>query len=259
VDAPPANRFGTRHNLMMTTSTPNTDLLRPIWLCLAGLVLSSAIFVIFPRLDLAISGAFYTPGKGFVGQQGPIVALRNFGIGITWVTCLGLAAVAVWWRLSPNSITRWPSARPWTDWLFITAGMALGPGILVNLLMKPIWGRARPRQITEFGGLKQFTPAWVPTNQCDWGCSFVSGEAAASAFILAFYFIVPARWRTATLITGILITLAISFARIAAGGHFLSDVVTAWFLILLMVLVLHAQLYHGALLGPLKRWWPLAR
>jgi lipid A 4'-phosphatase len=97
----------------------------------------------------------------------------------------------------------------------------------------------------------------VPTNQCGWGCSFVSGEAAASAFILAFCVIVPARGRPSVLIVGILITLAVSFARIAAGGHFLSDVVTAWFLTLLLMLVLHAQLYHGALLGPLKRWWPL--
>lgn len=233
-------------------------LYRPIAFCLAALLIASGIFLLNPGLDIATSRLFYEPGKGFAfGHTAPVVGIRNAGIGTTWIVCIGLAVLALWWRLSPAALARWPSPRPWIDWLFVTAAMALGPGTLVNLIIKPIWGRARPRQIIEFGGTREFTPAWVVTNQCSWGCSFVSGEAAASAFLFVFAFIVPSRWRPLAFWLALAVTIIISFVRIAAGGHFLSDTVIASLLIILMLLVLHAQLYHGAFLGPLKRWSPL--
>jgi lipid A 4'-phosphatase len=237
------------------TAAPDAGPLYPaMLLCALALAVASALFVLAPGIDLAISALFYAPGTGFVGTRGPVVVIRNIGIAITWVVCIGLAVVALWWRLKPEAVARWPSAHPWADWLFVTAAMALGPGALVNLVFKPIWGRARPRQVIEFGGKQIFTPAWTITDQCSWGCSFVSGEAAASAFIVAFAFIAPPRWRVPALIAGVLVTLAVSFARVAAGGHFLSDVVIAWLLILLLLLILHAQIYHGRMLGPFKHW-----
>ena len=233
-------------------------LYRPMALCLAALLFASGVFLLNPGLDLATSRLFYEPGKGFAfGQTAPIVSIRNAGIATTWVVCIGLAVLALVWLLSPAALARWPSPRPWIDWLFVTAAMALGPGTLVNLIIKPIWGRARPRQIIEFGGTRDFSPAWVVTNQCSWGCSFVSGEAAASAFLFVFAFVVPTRWRPLAFWAALAVTIIISFVRIAAGGHFLSDTVIASLLMVLLLLVLHAQLYHGALLGPLKRWSPL--
>ena len=38
-------------------------------------------------------------------------------------------------------------------------------------------------------------------------------------------------------------TAAVSFARIAEGGHFLSDVVTGWLMTLLVLLLLRAWIY----------------
>jgi lipid A 4'-phosphatase len=225
---------------------------------LVALALASALFVLMPGIDLSISGLFYTLGNGFVfGNSKPIVAIRNSGIGLTWIVSLGLIALAIWWTLRPTAVDRWPSMRPWADWLFVTAALALGPGVLVNLIIKPIWGRARPRQILEFGGQKNFTPAWVVTDQCSWGCSFVSGEAAASAFLFVFVFIVPQRWRPLAFWLALAVTIIISFVRIAAGGHYLSDVVIASLLIILMLLILHAQIYHHTWLGPFKRWSPV--
>jgi lipid A 4'-phosphatase len=225
---------------------------------LLALALASALFVLMPGLDLAVSRLFYTPGQGFVfGNSKPIVAIRNSGIGLTWIICAGLIALALWWRARPTAVGRWPSLRPWADWLFVTAAMAIGPGALVNLVIKPIWGRARPRQVLEFGGQMNFTPAWVVTNQCSWGCSFVSGEAAASAYLFVFAFIVPPRWRPLAFWSALAVTLIISFVRIAAGGHYLSDVVIASLLIILLLLILHAQIYHHTWLGPLKRWSPV--
>lgn len=230
---------------------------RPILLCLGLLTICAVVFVSYPGLDLAVSGLFYAPESGFYwGQSLPVVVIRQLGMWITGATIAGLIGLGLWWRLRPEVVASWPSVTPWADWLFIAAGMALGPGVLVNLIFKPVWGRARPRHIEQFGGHDHFTAAWVMTDQCKWGCSFVSGEAAASASILAFCFVVPRPWRMPMLVVGCLITLAVSFARLAAGGHFLSDVVTAWLLTLLLMLVLRAQIFHGALLGPLKRWLP---
>ncbi len=225
---------------------------------LVALGLVSALFVLVPGIDLAVSRVFYTPGQGFVfGNSKPIVAIRNSGIATTWIVSIGLVALAIGWKLRPTAVERWPSMRPWADWLFVTAAMAIGPGALVNLVIKPIWGRARPRQILEFGGLKNFTPAWVVTDQCSWGCSFVSGEAAASAFLFVFAFIVPLRWRPLAFWSALAVTIIISFVRIAAGGHYLSDVTIASLLMILLLLILHAQIYHHAWLGPLKRWSPV--
>jgi lipid A 4'-phosphatase len=233
-------------------------LYRAIAATLIALVLTSAVFVLMPSVDLAVSRLFYAPDSNFAfGHTKPIVAIRKAGIGLTWVISLGLIALAIWWTLRPAAVDRWPSMRPWADWLFVTAALAIGPGVLVNLLIKPIWGRARPRQILEFGGQKNFTPAWVVTDQCSWGCSFVSGEAAASAFLFVFVFIVPQRWRPLAFWLALAVTIIISFVRIAAGGHYLSDVVIASLLIILMLLILHAQIYHNTWLGPFKRWLPV--
>ena len=232
-------------------------LYRPIVLCFVALVASAVVFYLFPGIDLAVSSPFFVRDQGFyLGKTLPIVAIRNFGISITVLTIVGLIAVGLWWSLRPDALRQWPSVRPWTDWLFMAACMAVGPGLVVNLIFKPVWGRARPVHIGQFGGRDQFTSAWTVAGQCKWNCSFVSGEAAASALILAFCFVVPARWRMTALLAACAVTLAVSFARIAAGGHFFSDVVTAWILMLLVILVLRAQIYHGALLGPLKQWLP---
>ena len=245
-----------------THSMPNSDepaeppnAYLPVIACAALLGASSLLFYFVPGIDLVVSGWFYRPEGGFwLGKTLPIVAMRNLGIWITIGTILGLIGLGVLWHLRPHHLDRWHSGQAQLDWRFIALGLALGPGLLVNLIFKPVWGRARPVHIEQFGGHDVFTPAWTWAHQCKWNCSFFSGEAAASAFFLAFYVVVPVRWRTATLVAGCVVTALVSFARIAAGGHFLSDVVTAWLMILLLILVLRAQMYHGQMLGPLKRW-----
>lgn len=228
----------------------------PILISAMAVVTTAAIFFSAPSIDLWVSSWFYRQDLGFyLGKSAAVVAMRNIGIWITVATIAGLIALAVWWSLRPEALERWPSERPKTDWWFIAIGMLLGPGVLVNLIFKPIWGRARPVHIREFGGQDQFTAAWQIAGQCKWNCSFFSGEAAASAFVLAFGFVVPPAWRVTAFLFGIAVTAVVSFARIAAGGHFLSDVVTGWVMMLLMIFVLRAQIFHGVLLGPLRKWF----
>lgn len=238
------------------SETPG-DLYWPIYLCLIALVISAVVFVALPGIDLAFSSLFYTPGSGFTLGKTPLFrAVRSTGIWISILTNVVMTVVGLVWLLRPQLLPRWTPARFGSAWLFLALSMGLGAGLIVNLIAKPVWGRARPVHIEQFGGNDIFTPAWKIAHQCAWNCSFVSGEGAAAALYLAFAFVVPANWRLSALLVGSAIAVVVSFARIAVGGHFLSDVITAWILMALLMFVLRAQIYHGALLGPLKQWLP---
>jgi lipid A 4'-phosphatase len=111
-----------------TEAGPQYRLMR---ICLAALIVASLLFFVAPGLDIAMSRLFYAPGRGFfLADSTPVVTIRNLGIYTTTVTCVGLVVLALWWRLIPAAQERWHNARPWADWMFLTAGMALGPGVL---------------------------------------------------------------------------------------------------------------------------------
>ena len=103
----------------------------------------------------------------------------------------------------------------------------IGPLIVTNLGLKDHWGRARPRDVIEFGGSKAYTPPFPAANQCEYNCSFVSGEASSVYvvfFAAAFLFGSYARRLVAL---GVVMGSLTGLVRMAQGGHFLSDVLYA--------------------------------
>jgi lipid A 4'-phosphatase len=200
---------------------------------LATLALS-VVLILLPGVDRSVSGAFYTPGVGFDGQPGSLVNIvRTFGIYVNWAIVAALIAGYVA-KLLPK--VQWQGLS-WSDLKFLTAAWVLGPGLVVNGILKSFWGRARPVQTDWFGGAWPYSPPWLPVNHCAKNCSFVSGEAAASFCLVALAFVVPQRYRAMTAISAVLFAVAIGWARIAAGGHYFSDVTIAWGVTLLMILV----------------------
>jgi len=123
--------------------------------------------------------------------------------------------------------------------------MIIGPGLLVNTLFKDNWGRARPSQVEEFGGTKQFTRAALPADQCAKNCSFVSGHASVGFFFLAFAYVWPRR-RILWLASGTALGLGIGLVRIMQGGHFFSDVIFCGIVVYLSARVLHALMFRPA-------------
>jgi membrane-associated phospholipid phosphatase len=107
-------------------------------------------------------------------------------------------------------------------------------------VLKDHWGRARPSQVTEFGGTKTFTPAPLPADQCERNCSFPAGHPAMGFYLLSMAFLVRdqrrRRWAEAAAIGA---GAAIGVVRLAQGGHFLSDVVFAGLLVAAVSWVLH--------------------
>ena len=202
---------------------------------LVALCAVSVVFLAFPVLDRAVSGIFYVDGAGFAMTADPALQLlRNLGmLATTAVIVTAILALAapfcVTWRL----IDLKPHAA-----LYLLAVYAIGPALIVNAFFKNGFGRARPRDILEFGGDAGFTNVWTVAGGCVSNCSFTSGEASAAAAILALIFVVPRAWRLAIGLLLTLFAMEVSISRIAFGGHFLSDTLLSWIVVLLVAVLL---------------------
>lgn len=220
-----------------------------IWGLLAACTVTMVIFGIWPGIDLAVSGAFHSADGFAVKQTGAVEAMRN----VIWDATLVVPLVALMllplaWGLKRSLLL---TARGWG---FVLALFLIGPGILVNVLLKAYWGRARPTAVTEFGGDALFTPAYQFTDQCAKNCSFVSGEGsgAMALFISLLLILYVQRDRLGLRLVrlGQLFALAIlgfvGFHRVATGGHFLSDVLMSWLLVALIAAILARLLLKPA-------------
>jgi lipid A 4'-phosphatase len=200
-------------------------------------VVTAIALAVFPQIDLAVSALASDGPAGF--PFGGYPAVRLLHEGWTWMSRAIALALAVFMllRLAIRSPARPRQLRAAG---FLLLLMLLGPGLLVNAL-KDSWGRARPAQITEFGGAAHFTPFLIPAKECARNCSFPSGHAA-----IGFWFMGPAfidrRRRTLWFALGILCGLGIGCVRIAQGGHFLSDVLFSGWIVYGTALVLSRML-----------------
>lgn len=230
----------------VTTASPNRAIL---WLGTA-LLAASLIFWTFPAIDLIVSGWFYSSSGGFTLASDP--ALRLLRASSDWVI-IGVVLIAlfcIFRQVVPGPVV-WSRIRA-PVWLL--AGMALGPGLLVNGLLKTYWGRPRPIQIDAFGGDAMHQKVWVVSDWCDRNCSFVSGEASAAAWLVAAALVTPRRIRPAATLIALVYAGALSLNRIAFGGHFLSDIVFAWLICGFTFGILHWLLIgQGSLRSP---QWP---
>jgi lipid A 4'-phosphatase len=213
---------------------------RPFVVGLGVLALISLLFLLAPGLDLAVSALFYEPGSGFLhGRIAALEALRGAGRLVEVAFAIAVTAPLALKLLLPGR----PLLLPPRATLFVLLSFLLGPGLLVNGILKEYWGRARPREILEFGGGANFSPVWWISDQCEGNCSFVSGEAASAFWLVALAFIVPRAWRRVALAATLAFAALISFTRIAMGGHFLSDVLLAWMLTLLVMVLVHRWIF----------------
>lgn len=203
---------------------------------IAAVLAASALFLFVPDIDLRASAALYRPGEGFyLADALPVRALYR---AVPWLVTaqavgLPLLMLLTWWRGSSLAGINLKTGT------FLLLVLAIGPGLIVNAVLKDHWGRARPSQVLEFGGSQNFTPAPLPANACERNCSFVSGHAAAGFALIAYAFLAADRRRRRSIVVGAsAIGGLIGFARMAQGAHFLSDVVfsglavggTAWLL-----------------------------
>lgn len=201
----------------------------------------SLFFLAFPGVDPWASNLFYFGEAGFAAENVAFLRdVRHLGPFLVRVIAIVSIAVLVIKLLVPGRPPLMPLRQP----LFLLSTLILGPGVLVNLILKNNWGRPRPRNIEEFGGDLPFQPVWKITGYCDSNCSFVSGEASAAMWLVAVAFLVPATWRKAVLAFVLPLGVILSVNRVAFGGHFLSDTLISWGLTLLLIIGIHHLLYR---------------
>jgi lipid A 4'-phosphatase len=202
-------------------------------------------FGIWPRLDLAISALFFDP------------ATKDFRVNaLLWVQQSRAAArVIIGLIVAPSAVALVGKFLLPKRTMFIKTRVALflvltlifGPGLITNSLLKEHWGRARPIDITEFGGASHFTAWWDPRGDCPNNCSFIAGEPAGAFWTLAPAALAPPQWRALAYGAALAFGVAVGVLRIAGGGHFFTDVVFAGVIMYLLVWTAYGLIY---------RWWP---
>ena len=210
-------------------------------------VVLAILFVVFPAIDLGVAGWFFVPPRNFTLGETWIGRFFDSDIhfGMEWflpvivaLFVYGLVRKRPIWNLTPR------------NFLFVALSIGLGAGLLTNVILKDSWGRARPSQILEFGGTKQFSPPFMRSTQCDKNCSFVSGDASLAASFLSFA-VIAQRYRRRWWVGLGTFTAVVGVMRMGRGSHFLSDVVFAIIFTLTIMLVLKQLILED-------RWrnWP---
>ncbi|MGK0445260.1 MAG: lipid A 4'-phosphatase [Bermanella sp.] len=186
-------------------------------------VLVSIFFYAVPQFDLWVAGLFWQPEVGFELNQNPVVQFIYVVFRYMphfLVPALLILLILPWFKPSLK-----PS-RKYTGFLLVV--LLVGPGIIVHPILKDNWDRPRPRDIQQFGGQAQFSPAFVMADEPGNNQSFASGHAAMGFFFMAFAWVLRQR---RYLLGGLLIGAIVSLGRIVQGGHFVSDIVTAGFIV----------------------------
>lgn len=198
---------------VLTVAGSKRRMLIAVPLCLLCVV----FFLLQPNLDLKVSGLFFD--GSFYWNENPFVRFVYLVFAkIHAVYLLVLIGLAIYYARKKLPIKKMAS-------LFLLVSLILGPGILVNLVLKDnSVGRPRPVHVQNFGGDAIYTPVFHYSGACQKNCSFVSGHAAIGFYLMALFWVSrKRRW----LISGIALGAIVGLGRIVQGGHFFSDVIFA--------------------------------
>ncbi len=198
---------------------------------LLGLMLVSSLpFWLFP-LDIQISSIFYHPELGTGDAAWPVQNLPfvQFCYRAAPILTMLVALPALFIVLFGGWFAR---LKPWrAHAAVVVLTVVLGPGLLVNGIFKEFLDRPRPVQTQDFGGEYPYAPPLM-IGEAAGGKSFPCGHCSAGFALAALWLLWRKRHpRLAAAALGLALILGASmgFSRIAAGGHYLSDVLwAAW-------------------------------
>lgn len=212
-----------------TTSTGSEAAsVRPPWKTQALVLVVAALLGTLPfwltDLDLRVAAHFYHPEADdpwFEGGLPPWSFLYRAAPLLMGLLMLGgllvLLAGGLW--------TRWRPQRR-AGLLVLLTGL-LGPGLLINGILKEHWDRPRPHQMEALGGTKAYLPPLL-RGESGGGKSFPCGHSSVGYLLGVFYLL----WRRrrprlalGTLAVAAVLGTLLGVGRMAAGDHFLSDVI----------------------------------
>ncbi len=216
---------------------------RRYWLPEAIVLVLLAIATVFlfaiTDLDLATLRPFYHPEL-----EGPWPVANDplwllFYRSAPWITAsLAVAGVV----LFIAGVVREKSRQLRLYGIFILLCVVLGPGLIINLMLKDHWGRARPRQLVEFGGTSEYSQPLVPFQAS--GKSFPCGHCSVGYLYGLGWWVwrrSHPRWAAASLATGLVTGTLLGIGRMTDGGHYLSD---AFWAALIALGIAHVLYYY---------------
>jgi lipid A 4'-phosphatase len=210
---------------------------------LASCVAAAVLFAAFPGIDLSISGLFYRDGAFHLRDNAAMQFLYHYGEApIRIAAGLALGTYAAAWALGRDRLLGLGRRA----WLYLFLAALIGPGLLVNSVLKDHMGRARPLQVEQFGGDRLFTPALTVSRECARNCSFTCGHCAAGFYFMSLGFVLAGGARRAAFAGGLGLGAALTVVRLAQGGHFLSDAVFSLIAVYTVSALLHYAMFPEA-------------
>jgi lipid A 4'-phosphatase len=193
------------------------ELILPVTL----LILISVIINI-TGLDLIFQNKFFSPESGWILRNSqPWKFIYHYGNIPALILSIG-ALIILLLSAYKSKFNKYVKQA-----LFLILVMAIGPGLLINSVLKDNWGRPRPRNVQDFGGKHQFEQVLTIDPESP-GKSFPCGHASMGFYFFVLFFIFrKKRLKLAniSLVFALLWGSFIGLARIVQGGHFLSDVI----------------------------------
>jgi lipid A 4'-phosphatase len=200
------------------------------------------LFAIFPQLDLDISSLAFQPHPpDFIINAQPWVRHSREGARflITLLVLPGFLAILGKLILPHRRMLISGRAA-----LLLVVSIALGPGLLTNVILKNHWGRSRPIDVQQFAGTDRFTAWWDPRGDCPNNCSFIAGEPSGAVWTLAPASLAPLELQPLAYGAVVAFGVAIGVLRIGAGAHFFTDVVFSGVFMYLVVWAVHGFIYR---------------
>ena len=213
-----------------------------------GIVLAIAavvgvVFGVYPNLDIDISRLFLEPHvKAFlIGGTPWEQALRQAARWLITLIALPAFIAIIGKLILPNRRMLICGSTA----LFLMLTLAIGPGLITNLILKEHWARARPIDVMSYSATTdRFTAWWDPTGTCDSNCSFIAGEPSGAFWTIAAAAVAPPQWRILAYGAAVAFGAAVGLLRIAAGGHFFTDVVFAGVVVYLVIWTMHGLIFR---------------
>lgn len=223
------------------------------------LALCALIFILlmlfnqFPQIDIAVASYFFDAfpcepstdekicGTFNAANNQFLATLRHVLQAIPLIIAAGLIL---------HLVRKFHLKAPITSYLTYHAPisllvtLALGPGVVVNLVLKEISGRPRPIQAELFGGNFPFVEAGKFSDYCTSNCSFVSGEGALGFWYICLTVLLPAKLRKAGIVLSIIIAIFMALLRVAFGKHYISDVVIGGLITLVIFCAMSLVMYR---------------
>ena len=197
------------------------------FLSLIILLIIIIFLTIGTSMDILLGELAYKNNEQFILQSNNLITILAREIFLPFIILYLLIFPLISLYLPINKIYfgyKFNSKNIFFLWLTLTLNNIL----IVNFFLKNLWGRVRPNEIYEFGGGEIFTPWYKISSACSSNCSFVSGDASVGFSLICLYFLTGKKiffW--IALFAGSFLGLI----RILEGGHFLSDVSIAGFII----------------------------